>query len=447
MKRFKITQGNEEIVSHSGLSLIGQLINRYTTLEKEVNQGVPLRHGIPHSEVLKSYLGLLCTGKNDFEAINRIDSEMFFTTALGIETLPSEATLRQRMDKYAEAYLPVIIKANGDFLKRSKPALELLFSGHVPLDGDVFTLNNAKTKKEGVSRTYQGYDGYAPMAFYLGQEGYCLEMELREGSQHCQKGTPALLRSALEKARTVTDQPLLVRLDGGNDAIENMDVILDNNAQHPEKVGIDFIIKWNPRQENKHKWMAFAEAQGQWKQVREGKRECIFTVKEKRHWKGKDYTLYRVMRIIERTSHANGQIYLEPELEMEGWWASIDATALQVIALYADHGTSEQFHSEFKTDLDIERLPSGKFSTNALVMACSMMAYNFLRYVGQNTLHGKNAPKRKDAQRRRIKTVLQDMMYLAAKVVSSGRRLFLQFGRSCRASKVFDLFYQEISCA
>ena len=30
------------------------------------------------------------------------------------------------------------------------------------------------------------------------------------------------------------------------------------------------------------------------------------------------------------------------------------------------HGTSEQFHSEFKTDLDIEQLPSGKFATNAL---------------------------------------------------------------------------------
>jgi hypothetical protein len=24
------------------------------------------------------------------------------------------------------------------------------------------------------------------MAAYLGQEGYCLELELREGSQHCQ---------------------------------------------------------------------------------------------------------------------------------------------------------------------------------------------------------------------------------------------------------------------
>jgi hypothetical protein len=33
----------------------------------------------------------------------------------------------------------------------------------------------------------------------------------------------------------------------------------------------------------------------------------------------------------------------------------------------------EQFHSEFKTDLDIARLPSGKFATNALVQASSVL--------------------------------------------------------------------------
>jgi hypothetical protein len=33
-----------------------------------------------------------------------------------------------------------------------------------------------------------------------------------------------------------------------------------------------------------------------------------------------------------------------------------------VIELYRQHATSEQFHSEFKTDLDLERLPTGKFS-------------------------------------------------------------------------------------
>ncbi len=34
-----------------------------------------------------------------------------------------------------------------------------------------------------MGRTYAGYDAYAPIAGYLGaQEGYCLALELREGT-------------------------------------------------------------------------------------------------------------------------------------------------------------------------------------------------------------------------------------------------------------------------
>ena len=49
-----------------------------------------------------------------------------------------------------------------------------------------------------------------------------------------------------------------------------------------------------------------------------------------------------------------------PKLTLEGWTTSLPAaqfSAKAVIALYADHGTHEQFHSEFKTDLDLTRLP------------------------------------------------------------------------------------------
>ncbi|WP_281054906.1 hypothetical protein [Thiocystis violascens] len=41
----------------------------------------------------------------------------------------------------------------------------------MPLDGAVTPFYNSDSKKEGVSRTYKGMDGYAPMAAYLGQEG------------------------------------------------------------------------------------------------------------------------------------------------------------------------------------------------------------------------------------------------------------------------------------
>ena len=61
--------------------------------------------------------------------------------------------------------------------------------------------------------------------------------------------------------------------------------------------------------------------------------------------------------------------------------------AAQVIELYCNHATHEQFHSEFKTDMDLERLPSGKFDTNYLVCQLAAVAMNLLRLIGQNTLN------------------------------------------------------------
>jgi hypothetical protein len=106
---------------------------------------------------------------------------------------------------------------------------------------------------------------------------------------------------------------------------------------------------------------------------------ATFTLMVKREDADYAYALRRVMRVTERTIDKHGQHLLVPEIEIEGWWTSLWTDPEDIIALYADHATSEQFHSELKTDLDIERLPSGKFATNALVLACAQLAYNLLR--------------------------------------------------------------------
>ena len=42
------------------------------------------------------------------------------------------------------------------------------------------------------------------------------------------------------------------------------------------------------------------------------------------------------------------------------------------------YGTSEQFHSELKTDMNIERLPSGKFAVNAILLKLAMVSFNIM---------------------------------------------------------------------
>lgn len=64
---------------------------------------------------MKSYLGLLCIGKNYFEAVHAMIDDDFFKETLGIGHVPSPDRLRLRMDRRANDYLPFIEQASIDF--------------------------------------------------------------------------------------------------------------------------------------------------------------------------------------------------------------------------------------------------------------------------------------------------------------------------------------------
>jgi len=157
----------------------------------------------------------------------------------------------------------------------------------------------------------------------------------------------------------------------------------------------------------------------------------------------------RVLRLAERSISASGQHLIVPEYELDGWTSTLPQSigAQQIIDLYADHGTHEQFHAEFKTDLDLTRLPSGKFETNALVCHLAALAMNILRLMGQRGLLGPDAPVRHSAKRRRIKTVMQELIYRAGRLIDSGRKLILGLGANDRAAKVFMQMHLELAGA
>lgn len=446
MKRFIIEKSEDEFyTSHSGMSLIGLCLNRFCSLAKRLGSVSSLKKGaISHADVVRSYIGLLCLGKSDFAAIEAFRQDRFFLESLGLKEVPSEPTLRQRLEEQAEAFSTIVNFCITEFLQKSGALFSALATGHVPLDIDVFTQNNSGTKKQGVSRTYQGFDGFAPIAAYLALEGWLLEIEHREGSQHSQKNFIPFLARVLHKALALTTAPLLVRLDSGHDAWET-------RIELAAYERVDYILKWNPRGHSKPLWHRRAFTEGKISEPRPGKRIAIFSVRDTHIWTdeaGEEHEIScrRVVRVTERTIDKKGQMLMEPDIVLEGWWTSLSLPADKIIALYQDHGTSEQFHSELKTDMDLERLPSGKFEVNSLVMTCAALSYNILRFIGQIGLLGEKTPVRHPAKRRRIKTVIQELMYLAARLIETGRRLRLRFSRHSGLSfEAFTRLYQRLA--
>ena len=182
---------------------------------------------------------------------------------------------------------------------------------------------------------------------------------------------------------------------------------------------------------------------------REGKRLWVWETRETHTQEQHPLRFRRIHRLIERTVDRQGQMLWLPELEYAFWDTTLPSgdTPQAVITLYQDHGTHEQFHSEYKTDLDLERLPSGKFATHDLILSLARLAYNVLRLIGQSALLSDDAPVRHPAKRRRLKTVIQELITVSAKLLKHARQTVLNFGRQCPAFVVFQRLYGAWSTA
>jgi len=448
MRRIDVKQLDYDLTPVAGLALVGHYLKALQPAWHRLDAALPLRSGVTNSVDLRSYLGLLVQGKSDFDAMEGFRGDAFFKQALGVTLLPSSPTLRQRLDARAAEMFEHVPPMIESLLAGQRPDYGVLPCGWLPLDVDTFAMDNGGTAKEGVGRTYAGVDGYCPLAAYLGEHGFCLELALRPGTQHSAAETEFNVERIVPMAQRLSaagpKAPLLARLDAGFDSAKLMRAIDACNA--PGLPQVDWLVKWNPRSADA---AGLAEALGAelWQTPRPGKRVALW--EEPLQVSGIQRPLRRVLRLVERTIDRRGQQLLVPEFELEGWSTSLPAPfgAQDIIALYAGHGTHEQFHAEFKSELDLERLPSGKFDTNHLVCQLAALAINILRLMGQRALLGPDAPIRHPAKRRRIKTVMQELIYRAGRIVEHARRFVLGLGANDRAAAPFARLHKELRAA
>ncbi|MBK8091077.1 MAG: transposase [Verrucomicrobiaceae bacterium] len=137
-----------------------------------------------------------------------------------------------------------------------------------------------------------------------------------------------------------------------------------------------------------------------------------------------------IYRVVRRSIDKHGQPLLIDQISVETYWTNLGQSAAGIIALYHDHGTSEQYHSELKSDLNLERFPSQSFAVNTLILQLGAYAYNLLRSLDElarsvREEQAESWPERiKAVKRRRVGSIIRDLIHVACKWVRhSGREV------------------------
>ena len=273
MKKIHIEFSDERLITPSGLVFVGQILGK-SSFVKKINRAPIskdyLQKQIKNGDVLLTYIGMLCQGKPQYEAVREmIDDPDYYKYALGISyAIPSAETLRQRFDMIGDSLRKDIQQANVDMLR---------------------------------------------------------EMHIEPTA-----------------------------LDSGNDASENIGIFMEESYKYNN---VSFIIKRNPRQESKEEWQGSV-------------RECCQNIQHPRD--RKTFYIGQTFRDVTYSLSDNEEKTVGIRTIYEITERTIDRYG--------------QYHSEIKTDIDVERLPSGKFESNKLVLELTMIAYNILRIIGQESL-------------------------------------------------------------
>ena len=113
---------DERIIPAGGLAVVGALLGKSDFIKRVNRMDVtPYRsqHQIKNGDILLTFLGMLCMGKPYFEAVHEMDDDKpFYQLALGItRSIPSEETLRQRMDDIGDSLRQELLAENVKILQ------------------------------------------------------------------------------------------------------------------------------------------------------------------------------------------------------------------------------------------------------------------------------------------------------------------------------------------
>ena len=205
--RFVIEQQDIVLTDRAGVAIIGAIMEGSALQSRlsDVRLEDRPRPQIGHYDVVSSMIALLSQGDTHFDDIDKRREDLVFQKALGLTDVPSAPTVRQRCRQGAETFLPIVAEEAVKIIRKFDATItpvETPANGKmIPLDVDLMLQDNTDTKKEGVSRTYEGFDGYGVNAAYTGEEGYLVCQRLQEGRHHANWEHATFLRKAIRNAR------------------------------------------------------------------------------------------------------------------------------------------------------------------------------------------------------------------------------------------------------
>lgn len=416
---YKLKTTNEQLTSRAGLLVVGQIMKQLE-LSKSIDNYFPApksNRGIPASSYLETLILMQHEGSFHLDDVKHFHDDEALTQVLGIQKIPKASAIGnwlRRMGNNGQG-----LKSLSDVNKGVLKAALHRCKG-ITLDIDATEIISHKADAQW---TYNKNQGYMPMVGHIAEVGMVVACDFRTGNTSPAKDNLAFIQQC--KAALPQDCYIkFLRIDAAGYQAKIIQYCEEQGIHYAIRAKMSVSIKEYIETLKETDWQPLIHKNGE---VSQHQSTCR-TV----HWiTGHETPLTLVIQrkaikgqleldmdtATDSTELAEqGYIYRSIVTDQEGW------TDSQIIHWYNQRGEdSENRIKELKIDFGGDVLPCSDFGANALYFMISALSFNLLAlmrlFLPEELAH------------HRVMTIRWRLYAIAAKVVRTGRQIFIKMKR------------------
>lgn len=408
---FKIGFAETTLSSHAGAVLLQDLITRLgvaQTLDGEI----AVKERARGYRVSEGILGLafnLMLGGDCLDDLDVLRGDPGTMQIFGLKSLIAPRTAGDFLRRFQIGDIADFQRALREIAARVRP---LQTSDRCTIDLDASIFEQCSQRKEGSRMAYNGQVGYHPLMAFWAEEGEMLAIHLLRGNRYAASKALWFFKQLVMKA-VPTGKKLRLRADSAFyiwdfiEELERREIIYAITADQTK--GMIARIAQIPEKDWSHYSREPKAQVAEFYYAPHPQSERRYVVKRRLQTNKKTKQNYYVYHVVVTNDRRR--------------------TKRQLMKWALERCNMENYIKEYKTGFGLEKMPTKKFHANWAWLLMGQLAFNLVAWFKRLCLP-------ESYHRATIKTLRHHLFNVAAKVVTSGRQLFLVISE--------DYYYQHL---
>ena len=240
----------------------------------------------------------------------------------------------------------------------------------------------------------------------------------RPGNAYTSNGAAEMIKEIVANIKDCVDN-IIFRMDSGYFSEEIIEVI--------EEANYEYVIK--AKHYSTMVSTAYSEPSLEWKELEKTNKEFATVIMKLNNWeRAREFVITRKKKPDDETLQES--LFEYDKYEHDFYVKNKILTPSETIEYYAKRANSENYIKETKYDMNIGKFKMHSFWSNEAFFQIMMLVYNiFLHFKMDNTSESE--------YRQQINTFRLKYIYVAGKIISTGRKIILKIIEGYRYKDIF----------